>query len=230
VVLRHSAGQLVSIVAPRYKSSMLEWSRSGPSPWVVGLVASLVASNCGYQSSYVPLADGRARPVWKNNDVVMDLGTTAVGEACFDELLAWSGSDRLRLVGGDVKRPPRPRRLGELAPAVGFWAPVYFGAALVAPAPGVAPLLPRPALFAPAVVVAAPPVPGAAPPVGRDFDLDKAGAILAVIALLVLPIVDVSLAAAPPETDRSSDAIDQVNVLNDLARSAGTPCTYGTFQ
>jgi hypothetical protein len=55
----------------------------------------------------------------------------------------------------------------------------------------------------------------------------KALVVLAVVALIVLPIVDVSLALANPESaKRSSQSIDQVNAWNDLARTPGTPCSY----
>ena len=59
---------------------------------------------------------------------------------------------------------------------------------------------------------------------GGAGGIGRAMVLLAAIALVVLPIVDLTLAVVPPETDRSTDAIDQVNVFNDLARVPGGPC------
>jgi hypothetical protein len=60
-------------------------------------------------------------------------------------------------------------------------------------------------------------------PPGR---LDKDLAILMIVAIAVLPIIDVTFSALRPEADAdSADAVDGVNAYNDLARSAGNPCS-----
>jgi hypothetical protein len=46
-----------------------------------------------------------------------------------------------------------------------------------------------------------------------------------VLALIALPIIDVSLALADPEERLPSfEAIDRMHVLNDLLRWPGSPC------
>ena len=202
---------------------------------VVALAAQLALPACAYESSYAAPRDGRARAVWKGNDVTVDLGDAPASDACQEQLRAWSASGRLRLVTGDVKRDqPPPNRL-IVDGGAAFWVPVYYGPAIVPPGPGLvlhpkvvfAPALPPPVIVPPIVHA---PSAGSVGTVsggsGGSGDLGKLFVIMAVIALVVLPIVDIAVAAATPENDRSSDAIDQVNVFNDLARSSGSPCTY----
>jgi hypothetical protein len=202
---------------------------------VATLAATLAQPGCAYESAYVAPLDGRARLVWKGNDVVADLAGAPAGQACLEQLAAWSPSGHLRFSSGDIKlEAPRPDRL-VVSPAVAFWVPIYFGAPIIAPAPGIVPLLPQPVLFAPSLALPgvlgrSAVAGGAAVGGGANLDLGKFAVALAVIALVVLPIVDISVAAEAPEGSRSSEAIEQVNVFNDLARSAYTPCTYGAAQ
>jgi hypothetical protein len=202
--------------------------------WLLFCCAGMICSfGCSYESQYVARNDGRARAVWKDNNVVVDLGGAPISDACVEQLRAWSVNGALRLSSGDFKRNVRlPRRfVPEMSR--GFWIPVYFGPPIVAPSAFVAPSLLRPPLFVP--VLGAPSVvrsaggvaatAGVVVPGSGSRELEEA---LAVIALIVLPAVDIGLAVATPEDERSSDAIDQVNVFNDLARTTGTPCSYGS--
>ena len=58
-----------------------------------------------------------------------------------------------------------------------------------------------------------------------DFNPFKGAIAAMVIAIAVLPIVDIALAVSDPENDEvSSLSIDTVNAYNDLARTGGSPC------
>ena len=190
------------------------------------LVVALLAS-CAYPSAYVAPRDGRARAVWTGSDVAVELSGGPLGDACAAQLRAWSGQGVVHLVTGDLggTRASHPWMTNA---ALGFWIPVYFGPALVPLAPGIPPPLLHPVIFFPPPVLA-PPVLGTRPivPSLRPApDVGKAAVVLAVLALAVMPVVDVLLATLPPERERSSEAIDQVNVYNDLARSPNSPCAY----
>jgi hypothetical protein len=199
-------------------------------PLALALALWMLLPACAYESAYVAPVDGRARPVWKGSDVVVDLAGAPVSDVCFEQLRAWSSSGRVRLITGDVKRDTPPPARFTPSPVVLFWVPVYYGPPIV---PGVVPLLRPPVLFSPSLALAS----AAFKPTGSSgsiggggggsSDFGKALVILAVIALVVLPIVDLAVAVTPPESERSSDAIDQVNVFNDLARWPGSPCAYG---
>jgi hypothetical protein len=171
----------------------------------------LLLFGCGYQSQYVAPSDGRARVLWNDDHLVTNLDSLPRTQDCH-EATWWLRHPAERI----------DRRL-TLAPVV--WVPRYYGPDIVVINAGVPPILPRPVLFSPSLTVAhalATSTPRA--PSGR---LDKElAAILMVIAIVVLPIVDVTFAALQPESDsRSADAIDEVNAFNDLARSGGNPCT-----
>jgi hypothetical protein len=56
-------------------------------------------------------------------------------------------------------------------------------------------------------------------------ELGKGAVYLAIVALVVMPIVDVALAVAPAESVSASvRGIDQANALIDLSRVPGSPC------
>jgi hypothetical protein len=176
------------------------------------LLAALLAcslADCGYQSQYAPPNDGRARVLWHDDHLINNVATMAPSDEC--HRATWW----LR----NPNEEPSDRRLS-IAPVV--WVPRYYGADIVVITPGVPPAFPRPLLFSPSLAVAQ-----AASRSVPKLSLDKElAAILLVIAVVVLPVVDVTFAALRPESDsRSADAIDEVNAFNDLARSAGTPCS-----
>ena len=45
---------------------------------------------CAYESQYVLPSDGRARAVWKNDNVVVETAGAPLSDACFEQLRAWS--------------------------------------------------------------------------------------------------------------------------------------------
>jgi hypothetical protein len=193
---------------------------------------SLLLMGCSYQSHYTAPLDGRARAVWTGSDVAVELAGAPLADACAAQLGAFAREGRIHLLTGELK----PITIGEsdrvhVAPLV--WVPVYYGAPLIAVG-GLPPPLPHPPLFSPSLAVGAALVGASkagAPSAGGGGgggDLGKIGAVVAVVAILVLPIVDLTIAVVPAENGtRSAEAIDQVNLYNDLARSAGSPCAYG---
>jgi len=217
---------------------LLDGFCAAPQLALLGWLATVLAlPACAYESTYVAPNDGRARAVWKNDNVVVELAGAPATESCLEQMRAWSMSGRLRLSTGDVQRDLPPPARVRLAPTVGFWVPVYYGAPLIVRGPGVVPFLPQPVLFSPSLAVATAIARPSAPGAGSSFhtsgsggDFGKLALVLAVVALLVLPIVDIAVALATPEDERSNEAIDQVNVLNDLARTPGSPCAYGYVQ
>ncbi|HZS37683.1 MAG TPA: hypothetical protein VFF06_12690 [Polyangia bacterium] len=187
---------------------------------------ALAAAGCGYTSEYAPPLDGRARPVWKDNNVVMELSGGGLTPACTDEIVATTQYKRLRLSSGDLRLDG------------GYWAPRYYGPQIVVITPGLAPPLPVVPLFVPHLPVGAHATFVGAPGVrvnggsggGGGSSGGDALAKLAVIALVVLPAVALGLAIANPESStRSSQAIDEVNVYNDLVRSGQSACAQAPF-
>lgn len=200
------------------------------------LLASLLGQGCGYTSSYVPPADGRARAVWRENNVVPALAASP-GTACTQEIERLTGTTAqgLRLLATGEAAPPTYR--GGPTYVDGYWVPRYYGPPIVVVRAGVAPRLWRPPLFMPAPLLALRTGAGTLFPGSPSLsalslfsqgDSGKALAYLAVLALIVLPIVDLWLALDDPESPtRSGRAIDFVNAYNDLARWPGSPCFEG---
>lgn len=195
-----------------------------------------LAGGCGYTSKYSPPPDGRARAVWRDNGVVVDL-VAAPTDACMGKVGRILGVDRLTL--GASARSWYPS-----TPSDGYWVPRYWGPRIVVVGPRLAPSMPLMPRFMPS------PVTIAAPSVSKGFVTTGGGGggigkmslgsgggggggkemgavllVLAAVALAVLPAVDLGVALADPEDAKtSSKAIDQVNVYNDLARWQGSPC------
>jgi hypothetical protein len=160
------------------------------------LTAALLLAGCGYSSQYVPPADGRARVLWNDDHLVTYLPAPARTQECH-EATWWL-------------RHPAEHRQPPIEPMV--WVPRPYGSPSPAAAGEIA------ATLTVADAIARTP---AVPHLDRDL-----AAILLVLAVVALPIVDVTFAALQPESDaRSADAIDEVNAYNDLARSAANPCS-----
>ena len=66
---------------------------------------------------------------------------------------------------------------------------------------------------------------------GGGGDLGKAAVVLAVVALIALPIITLGIGLGRPEpSGEVADVIDEVNAYNDLARLPGSPCVAGEAQ
>ncbi len=198
------------------------WLRRAPAWAVLGsLSLSGGPWGCAYTSEYTAPQDGRARALWRDNNVVFDPSGAALSEVCAQEMMYLTATGKLRL-------PPEYRIAGERS----YWTPRYYGSPIVVLDPGLAPVLPLPPLFLPSLGIAhSAPLPavlsGGAGISGGGGGGDKGLAYLAVIVLLVLPAVDLGLALSRPESEtKSSQAIDQANAYNDLARSPGSPCFF----
>ncbi|XYH95885.1 hypothetical protein ACMHYB_50185 [Sorangium sp. So ce1128] len=200
----------------------------------LGALALAALSGCGsYVSDYVPPPDGRARPVYRDGAVVMQVGGSTP-----DCLSGEHGS-------GGALPPYLARASGGPAQAApvrfsgGFWVPIYFGPRIVVEHRGVAP--PPPHHHRPGPGVARSPAspsrgvkagPGGSAPSGgsggRSDGAEAATVLLAtfaVVALIALPPVAVGLSVGRPEREKDTAlALDHVNAYNDLARTPGSPC------
>ncbi|WP_437687368.1 hypothetical protein [Sorangium sp. So ce176] len=201
----------------------------------LGALALAALSGCGsYVSEYVPPPDGRARPVYSDGAVAMELGG-AIPDCLSGE------------PGSGAALPPYPARTSRDPAASpvrvtgGFWVPIYFGPRIVVERRGVAP--PPPHRHRPGPDVArtpASPSKGSKPAPGGSSSSGGSGgsgsdggnaaasillATVAVLALAALPPIAVGLSVGSPERDEDSAlALDQVNAYNDLARTPGSPC------
>ena len=188
-------------------------------------VAIGLLSGCSYTSRYVPPPDGRARAVWEENHVAMDVAGQLPRECRAAVRQVASGS-----------RPLVVERGAEEAAAGAYWAPRYFGPPIMVVTPGFAPHLMLRPLFAPRIhfsrglrhgIGARGPAGPLVNTGGGGNDLGKAAAVLAVVALIVLPVVDVALALSNPENVKASQwGMSQVAAYNDLSRQPGSPCAY----
>lgn len=211
---------------------------------------ALVGAACSYQSTYVAPQDGRPRAVWKGNHVEVDHGGVPPTGLCLAQLAWETGSDRIQFADGERATPVPVRAPYAWQPGAAFWVPLWWGLPPPPPlAPGIAPPLPSPPLFVaphvarrhslapvggltvpvrPGVGVGAPGVrvSGGGSSSSGSGDLGKALAYLVIVALVVMPIVDVALAVAPAESVSASvRGIDQANALIDLVRVPGSPCS-----
>ena len=176
----------------------------------IAAALTFLLSACGYTSQYTAPLDGRARVLWAEDHLSNNLPSYVRSKEC-DEAVFWV-------------RHPNEYRDRQIAIAPMVWVPVYYGADIVVVTPGVPPLLPQPPIFSPSLTLAqaaATHAPGISN-LGQGKELLVA---LLLISIVVLPIIDVTIAALRPESDEASaDSIDQVNAYNDLVRSAGNPC------
>ena len=192
-------------------------------------VAALLSA-CGYQSSYVAPADGRARPVWRDSNVVVEMSGAPLPPQCAAAMAEASQTGRLRLATGDLRLDG------------GYWAPRYYGPRIIVVG-RIAPPLLRPPIFFPHFGGGAY---GGGPRMGLSSGgmklgstggsggggggMGKGAAYLAILIIITLSIVDIAVALSDPESSSSSQAIDQVNAFNDMARMIGSPCSYYQYE
>ena len=170
---------------------------------VILMVLSLAVAGCGYRSHYVPARDGRARPVWRDHRVVAHFSGSVPSPYCLGEVKRITQTGRLQLATGEVQSG------ASRGGPHGYWVPIVVTPPLRLTPPGLVPPI-------------APP--GSHLHMGHDLDAQIV-VMMAIVAMAVLPIVDLWLAVDPPEADGSPDAIAQVNALNDLQRMVGSPCS-----
>jgi hypothetical protein len=208
----------------------------------LALVAA--AGACGYDSQYVAPMDGRPRVVWgPGNDPAVEMAGAAPTGNCGAALRQITGQGSIRTMNGIVDLPSSPLEPGYFQPGYGVvggvWAPRYYGPPIVIVTPGLAPRFLRPPIFSPSLLVSRSIVSsgGGFSGGGGGFrmrggsgggsgDAGKGVLILAALAIMVLPAIDIGLAAARPESStKSAEATDIVNAWNDLMRSPGSPCS-----
>lgn len=187
---------------------------------LAALAALPAITGCrGYTSSYTPLVDGRARPVYRDDKLVMEIGNS-ISPACEDAIAEPRSAASSTYVAANTR--------------VGLWVPVYFGPRIVVVRRGVAPAPRRPAYVG---WRSASGRSGASPSwsgsggggggsSGGGSGIDKeAAVILAVIAIVALPAITLGLALGRPEPEKEvADVLDRVNLYNDLVRSPESPC------
>lgn len=213
------------------------------SPMRSALVAALLVAGCSYESQYVAPKDGRPRAVWRGNHIAVDSGGVPLGLGCLTQIAWETATERIQLTDGDRTAVIPERAPYVWQPRAAFWIPLWWGLPPPPPIGGLAPPLPAPPLFvAPSLArrYSLSPGPLPAPSVrvgavgapavrvgggGGGGDIGKGLAYLAIVALIVMPVVDVALAVAPAESVSASvRGIDQANALIDLARLPGSPC------
>ncbi|WP_437673177.1 hypothetical protein [Sorangium sp. So ce131] len=203
----------------------------------LGVLALGALSGCGsYVSDYMPPADGRARPVFRDGEVVMEIG----------------GGDTPECRSGDEESPggaapPTPPSASSSRVSVhgGFWVPVYYGPPIVVVRRGEAAPLPH-IHQAHGSVVRVPASPskggsagtgGSATPRGSGAKGSGGGSeavavvlvSAAVIALIALPAVAVGLSVGRTEAEEETAVtLDRVNAYNDMARTPGSRCAAAT--
>jgi len=212
--------------------------------------AILWGSACGYTSQYQAPADGRARVVWgPSNDPIVEVAGLSPPPACAATLRQITGQTDMMTTAGHVELPEGGTPVsGPLWIGGGYWVPRYYGPPIIVTHPGLAPPFLRPPLFSPSLTIAEALLrsrsvgsigsiggvrsPGGAVRLGGGGGggggsrMDAAALALVALAVMVLPAIDIGLAAARPESSsRSAQAIDLVNAYNDLLRSPGTACS-----
>lgn len=168
----------------------------------------------------MPLEDGRARAVYRNDELVMEVGG-GVSPEC---------ADAIRNTGG------LPSSAYVSAHAGGHvWVPIYYGPRIIVVNRGFAPpprraavAGTRPNLNGPGVSSLGGGGSTSSGSSGGSFsggDLKEAAVVLAVIALIALPAITIGLAVGRPEPEAEvASVMDRVNLYNDMARTPGSPC------
>lgn len=223
----------------RHTASVL---RTAARATFAALLISLVGC-APYVSTYRAPLDGRARVVWDaDGELVVDPAGLVLTRECAGAIRALTGRDTMPLRGGAIDLPLEPAPIVVVGTAAGTWQPVYYGDPITVGATGVVSGGVTPVYFwLPGVFwddyaglragaqlswyrgdVSL----GNGGDGGEDVsDVDEAAVVMAVIAAVSLPIVDLFLATASPiSRTQAASATDAVAAWNDLARTPGSPC------
>jgi hypothetical protein len=200
------------------------------------VVALGLGPACSYESAYVAPRDGRARVVWKDNAPMVELAGSPYNDSCGIELQALSGYQTMTTTEGSITFNDASRDLTAPVYRGGFWVPRYYGPAIVVVHAGLAPRLFAPPLFlprlSPSMTIARAGFGGGSGGFGGFRGGSASGKGLGylliaalVVAVTVLPAVDIGFAASSPQSaGTASRAIDLVNLYNDLVRSERSAC------
>ena len=166
---------------------------------VVRAILCATLAGCGYTSQYRPPLDARARAVWDRNTVRAHLGVQP-SKDCDQAVVETMDQKAPLVIAQDYHYVPRAGPVVVVGYAPFLWY---------------APFVPFHPIGAVAPAIAS----------GSGGDLFKGAIFAMAIAVVVLPIVDIAIAAWDPEDDGvSSLSIDTVNAYNDLNRTGGSPC------
>jgi len=182
-----------------------------PSLFLLFFAFALPLSGCaGYVSDYVPPDNGRARVLFRDTKAIASL--PPVDRAC------------LREIDGNPEGPSFRVVRGGVGARIVYWVPLHHGPAPhVSRLPGVGRHFAGPGMRGGGGRVSS--GSGSNSGSGGGGDVGKAAVVLAVLAIVVLPVVTFSLVLSTPESEPNmSTSIDRVNLFNDLARSPGSPC------
>jgi hypothetical protein len=207
------------------------------------------AGACAYNTEYIAPQDGRPRVVFDGSDSRVELAGAMLTEDCGIALRQVTDKSSFGATIGLIDLPEQ--RAGNyggppLIVSGGYWVPRYYGPSIYVGSPGFAPRFMRPPIFfSPSMMIARAALPRLGPwqpgmplrgggggrggSIGRggsNGDLGKGALLLVILALTVIPAIDIGLAAGRPESDsKSATTTDIVNAYNDLMRSPGSPCS-----
>lgn len=195
---------------------------SGLSKLALIASAACLGGCAGYTSEYAPLDDGRARAVYRDDQLVMEVGG-AVTPECANAVVDARSPETAAYVASHAHRHT--------------WVPVYYGPPILVLHGGLAPTPHRPryaggsgpgfsGLTVPGRSGGGTGGPSSS---GGGGGLGNAGkevvVIIAVIAIVAMPAIAIGLAVGRPEPEKEVAAvIDRVNLYNDMARTPGSPC------
>lgn len=210
-----------------------------------------IAGCAPYVSNYRPPLDGRARAVWDTNgEMVVEPSGLVLTAECGAAIRALTGRERMPVAGGSIELPGES--VATPAPVAGTWQPIYYGDP-IAVSYGSPVLVQRPVFFwipglywhdsvhsgrygavsGGSIGRALANASGGRGGGGRGGSGgggggggDEGAVIVAVLAAITLPIVDLAVASASPISQRQASATtDLVAAWNDLARTPGSPCS-----
>jgi hypothetical protein len=198
--------------------------------FIAGAAGILAGCGGSYTSDYVPPQDGRARVVWEGNRAVAVLPDQRQDRSCSEAVrgLQTNPGEYTTYYGG-------PRGVVYYRPWIVVRpAPIVFvgsgrvgaGSVRSVPRTGASPSVSGSVKSGGSGGgVGSTGSGGGGGGGGGGGDMGKAAIVLAVVALLTLPIITLGVGLSRPEPEAAvAEAIDEVNAYNDLARLPASPC------